>query len=230
DALANTDVAVALTWGAFAMTVVGIILALIQGMGLKMCEDTLLGGIRTMLPALVIIVLAWSIGTVTSDLGTAEFVVGATQSWMTPALLPFLIFIISMFVSFATGTSWGTMSILTPIAIPLAYTIGGPDLIPIAIGAIFAGTIFGDYFLLISDTTVMASIFVESDHIAHVNTQIHYALVPASIEGILYLSYSIVGSSVILLIIGIIIQLLLVRFLGSRHERKYNQIDNRIAP
>src|SRR5699024_4969865 len=153
-ALANTDVAVALTWGALVMTVVGIILALILGVGVKMCEDTLRGGIRTMLPALDLIVLAWSIGTVTSDLGTAEYVEGATPRWMTPALLPFLIFIIGMFVSYATGTSWGTMSILTPIAIPLAYTIGGPDLIPIAIGAIFAGSIFGDHVSPISDTTV----------------------------------------------------------------------------
>src|SRR5690625_2333655 len=206
DALANTDVAVALTWGAFAMTLVGIIIALIQGAGLKMCEDTLLGGIRTMLPALVIIVLAWSIGTVTSELGTAEFVVGATESWMTPALVPFLVFVIGMFISFATGASWGTMSILTPIAIPLAFSIGGADLVHIVIGAIFAGSIFGDHVSPISDTTVMASIFAESDHIAHVNTQIPYALVPASIAGVLYLSYSIVGSSVILLVVGIVIQ------------------------
>src|SRR5699024_7358747 len=74
-----------------------------------------------------------------------------------------------------------------------------------------------------------ASIFAESDHIAHVNTQIPYALVPASIAGILYLSYSIVGSSVILLIIGIIIQFLLLGYLVSRHERKYNPINARIG-
>src|SRR5699024_4004258 len=112
---------------------------------------------------------------------------------------------------------------------PLAYTIGCPDLIPIAIGAMFAGTIFGDHVSPISDTTVMASIFAESDHIAHVNTQIPYALVPASIAGIFYLSYSIVGSSVILLIIGIVIQFLLLRYLGNRHEKKYNPIDDRIG-
>ncbi len=91
DALADTDVSVALTWGAFAMTAVGLILGLIQGMGFKESEETLLGGIRTMLPALIIIILAWSIGTVTSELGTAEYVVGATESWMTAGLLPFLV-------------------------------------------------------------------------------------------------------------------------------------------
>lgn len=229
DALADTDVSVALTWGAFAMTVVGMILALVQGMGLKMCEETLLGGIRTMLPALVIIVLAWSIGTVTAELGTAEFVVSATESWMTAALVPFLVFIIGMFISFATGTSWGTMSILTPIAIPLAYTFGGVDLVHIVIGAVFAGAIFGDHVSPISDTTVMASIFAESDHIAHVNTQIPYALVPAGIAGILFLSYSLVNNSFVLLIAGIVIQFFLLRYLGNRHEKKYREEAERIG-
>lgn len=229
DALAATDVSVALTWGAFAMTVVGIILALIQGMGLKKCEETLLGGIRTMLPALVIIILAWSIGTVTSVLGTAEFVVAATESWMSAALLPFLVFVIGMFISFATGTSWGTMSILTPIAIPLAYTFGGVDLVHIVIGAVFAGAIFGDHVSPISDTTVMASIFAESDHIAHVNTQIPYALVPAGIAGVLYLSYSLIGSSIVLLVVGIVAQFFLLRYLGNRHEKKYLEAEERIG-
>lgn len=229
DALADTDVSAALTWGAFAMTLTGIILALIQGMNLKMCEDTVLAGIKTMLPALIIIVLAWSIGTVTEDLGTAEFVVGATKSWMTPALLPFLIFIIAMFVSFATGTSWGTMSILTPIAIPLAYAIGGVELVHIAIGSIFAGSIFGDHISPISDTTVMASIFSESDHIAHVNTQIPYALVPAGISSVLYLSYTLIGSSIILLLIGIVVQFFLLRYLGNRYQKKYEMTANRVS-
>ncbi|MFC4557671.1 Na+/H+ antiporter NhaC family protein [Virgibacillus kekensis] len=220
DALADTDVSVALTWGAFAMTLIGLIIALTLGMGFKQCEETILGGIRTMLPALVIIILAWSIGTVTSELGTAEFVVSMTEGWMTAALLPFLIFAIGMFISFATGTSWGTMSILTPIAIPMAYSFGGEELIPIIIGAIFAGAIFGDHVSPISDTTVMASIFAESDHIAHVNTQIPYALVPAGIAGVLYLTYSLIGSSIVLLIIGIITQFILIRYLGNREAAK----------
>lgn len=229
DALAETDVSIALTWGAFSMTLIGLILALIQGMSLRECEDTLLGGIRTMLPALIIILLAWSIGTVTSELGTAEFVVSATEGWMTAALLPFLIFIIAMFISFATGTSWGTMSILTPIAIPLAFSFGGEELIPVVIGAIFAGSIFGDHVSPISDTTVMASIFAESDHIAHVNTQIPYALVPASITAVLYLLYSVVGSSVVLLIAGIVAQFFILRYLGNRHAKKYATGEDRIA-
>src|SRR5699024_650385 len=112
--------------------------------------------------------------------------------WMTPALLPFIVFLIAMFISFATGTSWGTMAILTPIALPLAYTVGGEELIPLAIGSVFSGAIFGDHVSPISDTTIMASIFAGSDHIAHVKTQMPYALVTAVITGVLYLSYTIV--------------------------------------
>src|SRR5699024_7948765 len=206
DALADTDVSVALTWAAFAMTTVGIVQALSQGVGFKKLEETILGGINTMLPALIIIVLAWTIGTVTEVLGTAEYVVSATENWMTPALLPFLVFIIAMFISFATGTSWGTMAILTPIAIPLAFTIGGEGLVHLTIGAIFSGSIFGDHVSPISDTTIMASIFAGSDHIAHVKTQMPYALVTAIISGVLYLSYTIVGNAYILLAIGILAQ------------------------
>ena len=221
DAIADTDVSIALTWGAFAMSTVGIILALIQGARFKQIEDTLLGGVTTMLPALIIIVLAWSIGTVTDVLGTAEYVVNTTESWMTPALLPFLVFIIGMFISFATGTSWGTMAILTPIAVPLAFNVGGEPLIAMAIGAVFAGAIFGDHVSPISDTTVMSSIFAGSDHIAHVKTQIPYAIVPAVLSGIMYLSYTIIGSSYILLIIGIIAQFFILRYLGNRYQKKH---------
>ena len=221
DAIADTDVSIALTWGAFAMSTVGIILALIQGVGFKQIEDTLLGGVSTMLPALIIIVLAWSIGTVTDVLGTAEYVVNTTEGWMTPALLPFLVFIIGMFISFATGTSWGTMAILTPIAVPLAFNVGGEPLIAMAIGAVFAGAIFGDHVSPISDTTVMSSIFAGSDHIAHVKTQIPYAIIPAGLSGIMYLSYTFIGSSYILLILGIIAQFFIFRYLGNRYEKKH---------
>src|SRR5690625_7001607 len=98
DAIEDTDVAVALAWAVLAMTVVGAVIALLQGVGFKDIEETILGGINTMVPALIIIVLAWSIGLVTEVLGTAEYVVSMTEAWMTPALLPFLVFIIAMFI------------------------------------------------------------------------------------------------------------------------------------
>lgn len=203
EALENTQVDVALTWAAFAMTLVGIVLAFIQRFSMKELEETIMGGIRTMLPALIIMILAWSIGEVTGELGTADFVVSATVNWMTPALLPFLIFVICMFISFSTGTSWGTMAIMTPIGIPLAYSVGGVELIYVIIGAIFAGAIFGDHCSPISDTTVMASIFAGSDHIAHVKTQIPYALIVAVISAGLYLLSIYIKQGWVLLLIGV---------------------------
>ncbi len=221
DALADTDVAVALTWAAFAMTVVGLVLGLRVGMSISDCEETILAGFKTMLPAIAIIVLAWSIGTVTDNLGTADYVVGLTKGWMTAGLLPFLLFVICMFVAFSTGTSWGTMAIMTPIGIPLAFAVNGLPLVYIAIGAIFAGAIFGDHVSPISDTTVMASIFAGSDHIAHVTTQAPYALVTASISGVLYLLSSFVGNGLILLIVGLVVQFFLYKYLGNSYQKKH---------
>jgi Na+/H+ antiporter NhaC len=221
DALADTAVDVALTWAAFAMSLVGLVLAIIQRMSFEEIEKTILSGIQTMLPALVIMVLAWSIGTVSGELGTADFVVNATKSWMSAGMLPFLVFAIGMFISFSTGTSWGTMAILTPIAVPLAYEIGGLELIYVIIGAVFAGAIFGDHCSPISDTTVMSSIFAGSDHIAHVKTQIPYAVVPAAISAVLYLLSSFVPSVWILLVIGIVALFLAIRFLGDRYQKKH---------
>lgn len=225
DALADTEVDIALTWAAFAMTVVGLILALIHRMSLEECEKTVLGGFKTMLPAVLIMVLAWSIGTVCGSLGTADFVVNATKGWMSAALLPFLIFIICMFMSFATGTSWGTMAIITPIGVPLAYSLGGIPLVTIAIGSIFAGAIFGDHCSPISDTTVMSSIFAESDHIAHVTTQIPYALVVAGISAVLYLISPMIKNAFVLLAVGIVAQFFILRYLGNLYQSKLSKGD-----
>jgi Na+/H+ antiporter NhaC len=220
DALADTDVSVALTWAAFAMTLVGIIMALQQKIPFEECENILLTGFRTMLPALLIMILAWSIGSVCKSLKTAEFVVSATESWMSPGLLPFLVFLVAMFISFATGTSWGTMAILTPIGIPLAHAVGDMSLVHITIGAIFSGAIFGDHCSPISDTTVMSSIFAQSDHIAHVKTQIPYALVPACISGLLYLLSSVVPWGLLLMAIGLVAQFFILRFLGTSYQKR----------
>ncbi len=216
DAIADTDVSVALSWAAFAMVMVGIIMALLQKQTLEDCENTLLAGFRTMLPALVIMVLAWSIGTVTGALETGDYVIAATREWLSPNLLPLLIFLIAMVISFSTGSSWGSMAILTPIAVPLAYNIGDMTLVSMAIGAIFSGSIFGDHCSPISDTTVMASIFSGSDHVAHVKTQIPYALVPASVSGVLYIGSIVIESAYILLVIGVVLQALAIKLLASR--------------
>src|SRR5699024_5759734 len=154
------------------------------------------------------------------ELGTAGSVVGATESRVTPMLMPLLIFIIGLFISFATGSSWGTMAILTPIAIPLAYTNGGVDIIHLAIGPILSGAIFGDHVSPISYTTIMASIFAGSYHIAHVKTQMPYAIVTAVISGAMFLLYNVISNVYILLVIALVLQFLVLQFLTRRHSRK----------
>ncbi len=219
DTLADTAVDKALLWGAFAMTCAGLLLALHQKIPFEECEKIMLSGFRTMLPAIVIMILAWSIGSVCKSLGTAQYIIDLTKDWMTPAILPMLIFVIGMFVAFATGTSWGTMAILTPIGIPLAYAVGDMTLVHITIGAIFSGAVFGDHCSPISDTTVMSSIFAGSDHVAHVKTQIPYALPVAGVSIVLYLLSSVITSGIILLGAGIVLQFFVFRLLGNWYHK-----------
>ena len=227
--LADAAVDKALTWGAFAMTITSLLLAIQQKVPFEECENIMLKGFRTMLPALLIMILAWSIGTVCKSLGTAQYIVDLTKDWMTPAILPTLIFVIGMCIAFATGTSWGTMAILTPIGIPLAHTAGDMNLVYITIGAIFSGSIFGDHCSPISDTTVMSSIFAQSDHIAHVKTQIPYALTVAGVSAILFMLSSFITSGFVLLGLGIVLQFFIFRMLGSFYQQnKLSEEERRI--
>lgn len=218
QALEDADVSYALLWGAFSMTVTGIVLARIQGIPFAECENILLLGFRTMLPALVIMILAWTIAAACDALDTSGFIISISRAWMTPAILPILVFTIAAAISFTTGTSWGTMAILTPIAVPVAYSLIGPSgdfsMVHIAVGATFSGAVLGDHCSPISDTTVMSSIFAGADHVAHVNTQIPYALVPAVISGILYLFANAIANALPLLLTGLVVQYLILRFLG----------------
>lgn len=224
EILGASDPITALLWGAFAMTFTGIALSLIKKrMTLKESMDTLLDGLKLMLLACVILVLAWSIGTVTQDMGLAKFIITVLGDNISFTFLPIAIFITGMFVSFATGTSWGTMTILTPIAIPLAYHITGDPLIAVAMsGVVFSGAIFGDHCSPISDTTVLASIFAGADHMDHVATQIPYALATAFVAFLMYVLFGAFNLSPILLVlIGIVILVILTYALSNFSSKKY---------
>lgn len=193
DILGAADAAKALLWGAFGMTFTGLILALgTRSMKLSEAMDAIIDGMKLMLLACVILVLAWSMGGITGEMNLAGFIVGLFGEGFPFALLPAVIFILGMGVAFATGTSWGTMTILTPIAIPLAYNITkDANLSVMMAGVVFSGAIFGDHCSPISDTTVLASIFAGADHIDHTLTQIPYALLVASVAMVSYLVYGI---------------------------------------
>ncbi|MEN3042535.1 MAG: Na+/H+ antiporter NhaC family protein [Fervidobacterium sp.] len=226
DKLGNADAATALLWGAFAMVLTGMgIAAIFKLMSLSEMMKTFLDGLKLMLLACAILVLAWSIGTVTKDMKLADYVVSLIKEDAKFTFVPSIIFFISMIISFATGTSWGTMAIMTPLAVPIAYKITGEPFFSVTVmaGTVFAGAIFGDHCSPISDTTVLSSIFSGADHMDHVNTQIPYSLTTAMVSLVLFLLYGLFRvSPIILILAGIVILIILSRFLYLISMKKYN--------
>ncbi len=147
--------------------------------------DALFEGMGTMLPIAAILLLALFIGKVIGDLGTAHYLAALLQGNLPSAVMPMLIFLTAAVTAFATGTSWGTFSIMMPIALSLSATM---DLsVPLVIGAVISGGIFGDHASPISDTTVISSMAAGCDHIAHVRTQLPYALIGGILAALAFL-------------------------------------------
>lgn len=187
--LSSSDSYVALLWASLTGCVVAMALAVVQRiMTLTQSIDAWFQGLRAMLMAVVILLLAWSIGAVTEELHTADYVVQALRGVLSPNWLPVLTFVIAAVIAFATGTSWATMAIIMPLVIPLAHTLSlesgmvaseaGTILVGV-ISSVLAGAVFGDHCSPISDTTILSSMSSACDHIDHVRTQLPYALLAA---------------------------------------------------
>ncbi len=147
-------------------------------------------GMKGVMPAVVILALAYCINAISKDMGTAHYVISITEGFLAPALLPLLLFLVSGVISFATGTSWGTYAIMVPIALPLATQFGGgptSTLVVASFAAVAGGGVFGDHVSPLSDTTVLSSLGSASDHIDHVRTQLPYAASVAFVACLLYL-------------------------------------------
>ncbi len=230
EIIGSADSFAALTWGTF--TAVFVAGALAVGQKILTLQETFtawLGGVKAMVLAMIILVLAWAIGQISADLHTADYVIQMTRGLFSPRLLPAITFTIAAFISFATGTSWATMAILTPIVIPIAYKMTAaaqfsPDLAHTimlgTIGAVLSGSIFGDHCSPISDTTIMSSMASASDHIDHVRTQLPYALTAAGIA--LVFGYLPAGWDVHPLItipMGIVVIVLLLLTVGKSPDR-----------
>lgn len=170
------------------------IVMLIQKMGtISELVEASVAGIKSVLSAILILALAYCLNAISKQLGTAQYVVNLTESWMTPALLIGLTFLICGFIAFFTGTSWGTYAIMTPICMTLAFKLTGGVLSPViyaTIAAIMGGGCFGDHCSPLSDTTILSSLASGSDHIDHVKTQLPYALVSG---GLAVMGYFILG-------------------------------------
>ena len=182
----GNDFRVALTMGYFFGAVVLMaLIRLFRVMKFKQTFKIYVDGMKGMTDVAITLILAWSLGSMISGLGTANFIVEAMQSIrFSPVLVPAAIFLFGAFVSFATGSSWGTFAIMMPLAIPMAYAFEIP--FAIAVGAVLSGGLFGDHCSPISDTTILSSTGAQCDLVEHVKTQLPYALVNGVIALLCY--------------------------------------------
>ena len=156
-------------------------------LGIKEMVELTLKGISEMMPLALLMLFAFAIGNICKELGTGPYVAEISKAWLSPGLVPLIVFIVSCFIAFSTGTSWGTFAIMIAIAVPMAKSMDAP--IYMTIGAALGGGVFGDHCSPISDTSILSSMASASDHIDHVRTQIPYALVGGGITAILYLIF-----------------------------------------
>ena len=183
-AFSNSDASVGLALGSFFGLVITIILYMIRRvLPFKKCMDCLVDGFRAMVPAILILTMAWTLKSMTDSLGADEFVAASMKSVAGDfmSLLPAIIFLVACFLAFATGTSWGTFGILIPIVVAV-FENSNYELMIISISACMAGAVCGDHCSPISDTTIMASAGAECDHVNHVSTQLPYAMVAATVS------------------------------------------------
>ncbi|MDZ7614331.1 MAG: SLC13 family permease [Flavobacteriaceae bacterium] len=165
---------------------VAMVLYRSQGiMKMKEMVDLILKGISELMPLALLMMLAFGISEACNQLGTGQFVADWSKDFLSPELLPAILFTISAFIAFSTGTSWGTFAIMMPIAIPMAATHDANLILCIA--ATLGGGVFGDHCSPISDTTIISSMAAATDHIDHVRTQLPYALFAGIITVFLYL-------------------------------------------
>lgn len=184
--------------------------------------ETWINGMKSLIITGAILLLAWSLSEIITDLGTAQFLVSLLSDSMPAFLLPSVIFVLGSIISFATGTSYGTMGILMPLAIPLAAALSpDPGFIVMSAGAVLTGAIFGDHCSPISDTTILSSMGAGVNHMEHVKTQLPYALVVGVITVLFGFIPVGLGMPIwIVLPVSMIVIILVVYFFGKSVEEK----------
>ena len=207
DAFAASDASVGLAIGSFGAFIFTVCFYMSRRvLRFNHCMACLPDGFKAMVPAILILALAWTLKGTTDALGAKEFVAGLVKGGASGFMnfMPAIIFVIAAFLAFATGTSWGTFGILIPIVVA---AFGGVDysLMIISISACMAGAVCGDHSSPISDTTIMASAGAECNHVNHVNTQIPYVLVVAAISFVTYIVAGLTRSAVLSLLFGFVL-------------------------
>jgi len=216
----------ALMWSSLASMMAAALLTLGQRiMNLEEVVNSWFHGVRAMLMAMIILILAWSLGEVTDILKTADFLVSILGDSLPVFLLPTMVFLLAAATAFATGSSWGAMGILFPLAMPLTWAVmiaqgqAGPEDMHIlysAVSAILAGAVWGDHCSPISDTTILSSLASGCDHIEHVRTQLPYAMTVGAVAILFGSIMSALGSPWwIGMSLGLLVLWLILRFYGK---------------
>ncbi|MDR2713081.1 MAG: Na+/H+ antiporter NhaC family protein [Clostridiales bacterium] len=221
EAFADCDASLGLPLGSFLALLFTFIYFLCRRvLSFKQCMEALPAGFAAMVPAILILTFAWTLSAMTGMLGADVYVAGLIEGSAAGfvSFLPVIIFIIAAFLSFATGTSWGTFGILIPIIVGV-FTASDPLLV-LSISACLAGAIFGDHCSPISDTTIMSSTGAQYNHINHVSTQLPYAITVAALSIISYVIaglFALINPNLIILAlpVGIVITFLTLILLKS---------------
>jgi len=191
DIVGAADSIKALMWGSLLGAVTAAVLSMAQRiLSLEQVVNAWYQGMRAMVYAMIILVLAWALGSTTVELKTADYLVSVLGDTLPVQLLPAVVFLIAAATAFATGASWGAMAILVPLVIPLTWAVmqvsghsGAEDmhLFYSSIASVLAGSVWGDHCSPISDTTILSSMASGCDHIEHVHTQMPYALLVGAV-------------------------------------------------
>ena len=222
DAFANSDASVGLVIGSMAALIITLIFYLPRKvLSFKECMTCVPEGFKAMVPAILILSLAWTLKAMTDSLGAADYVAGVVGQSAAgfKNFLPAIIFLIACGLAFATGTSWGTFGILIPICIAAFPDAGDPIRI-ISISACMAGAVCGDHCSPISDTTIMASAGAQCNHVNHVATQLPYAISVAIISFITYIFAGFIKNAFASIIFGLVILIAFLLYMRKREAAK----------
>jgi len=189
--ITDGNASTAVFWGILISTLVGFLIAIKAGLSYKEAGGALKKGIIDMLPVGMLLVFAFALSSVCGELGVGKYIANLTSLYLSNKIIPALMFFTCCLMAFSTGSSWGTFAIMVPILVPMS-TVGNMPL-NILLAAMLSGAIMGDHCTIMSDSTVMASMFSGCDNIAHFKTQLPYALIAAGISLVCFLVVGIVA-------------------------------------
>lgn len=226
NSFSAADASVGLVIGSFAGLIFSIIYFMARRvLNFKECMDSIPDGFKAMVPAILILTCAWTLKAMTDSLGAkvfiAEFVRNDASAFI--PLLPAIVFLIGVGLSFATGTSWGTFGILIPIVLAVFGGSIDKEISIIAISACMAGAVCGDHCSPISDTTIMASAGAQCNHLNHVSTQLPYAMTVAAVSFVIYIIAGFIQNWLIVLPLGILAMLAtlyVIKLISSKKVHK----------